>query len=117
MRSPFLLAAACGLAFAAMAATPALARTEARFAAPASAADLNLGAAAGADALLNRIESAAREGCGHSYGRMELREYFVRRQCVRGAMDRAVTRLGNRLVTQRYIERGGRPGSVVIAAS
>lgn len=111
-----LLFAAAAVAFAAMASAPAAAQPLERFATPVSYADLNLNNRAGADVMLNRIQSAARDGCGERFGRVTLKEYLMRRECVQGSMDRAVTYLGHPLVTARHIERGGRPGTVEIAS-
>lgn len=110
-----MLIAAAAFAAAAMASAPAAARTTERFATPVGYADLNLGNRAGADVMINRIESAARDGCGARFGRISLREHLLLRACVRGSADRAVTHLGHPLVTARYIERGGRPGMVTVA--
>jgi UrcA family protein len=113
MKYAMLFAAAFALA--AMASAPAAAETRERFATRVSYADLNLGSRAGADAMLNRIEWAAREGCEARSGRMSLGDLAFQRACVRGSMDRAVTYLGNPLVTARYIERGGRTGTITIS--
>ena len=110
-----LLIAAAAFAAAAMASAPAAAQSYERFATPVSYADLNLDSRAGADVMINRIESAARDGCGARFGRITLHEHLMLRECVRGSSDRAVTYLGRPLVTERYIERGGRPGSVTVA--
>lgn len=108
-----LLVAAAAFAFAAMASTPAAAQE--RFANPVSYADLNLDNRAGADAMLNRIESAARQGCQARSGRMTLIDRAVQRSCVAGSMDGAVTYLGHPVVTARYIQRGGRTGTITIS--
>ena len=108
-----LLFAAAALAFAAMASTPAAA--EERFANRVSYADLNLNSTAGADAMLNRIELAALQGCEARSGRMTLSDRAIQRACVRGSMDGAVTYLGNPLVTARHVARGGRTGTVTIS--
>jgi UrcA family protein len=108
-----MLFAAAALAFAAMASTPAAA--EERFATRVSYADLNLDNRAGADAMLNRIEQAARRGCEAKSGRMTLGDLAIQRACVRGSTDRAVTYLGHPQVTARYVARGGRTGTVTIS--
>lgn len=110
---PVILFAAAACAFAAMASTPALA--EERFAARVSYADLNLDNRAGANAMLNRIEGAARRGCEARTGPMTLNDRAVQRSCVAGSMDGAVTYLGHPLVTALYRERGGRTGTITIS--
>lgn len=112
-----ILAAAAVFAVAAMVSTPASARPLERFATPVSYADLNLDNRAGADVMISRIESAAREGCGARFGRIGLREHLSLRACMRGSADRAVTHLGHPLVTALYIERDGRPGTVTVAGA
>jgi UrcA family protein len=110
-----MLFAAAAFAFAAMASAPAAAQTEERFATRVSYADLNLDNRAGADAMLNRIEWAAREGCEARSGRMTLIDFSRQRTCVRGSVDRAVTYLGHPRVTALHIERGGRTGAILIS--
>lgn len=109
-----LLFVAAAFAFAAMASTPAAAEED-RFATRVSYADLNLNTRAGANAMLNRIEDAAFNGCEARSGRMTLRARAIQRSCVAGSTDRAVTYLGHPLVTAIHIERGGRTGSVTIS--
>jgi UrcA family protein len=109
-------ASAFVLAFAAIA--PASAQTNgARFAAEIAYADLDIDNTAGADVLINRLETAARAACDGRMGRVSLREHQRFTRCNTAFLQKAVARVANATVTERYLARGGRVGTVTIAAS
>ena len=115
MKTPITMlmaAAAMSIALAA----PAAAQTRDRFASRIAYADLNLTGTAGADAMLGRIRSAAAEACGDRMGRMTLSEHRRIRACSNAFAQKAVIRLENPVVAQRYLERGGRLPAVTVAS-
>ena len=101
------------VALSAAVATPAYA-DNGRYAARIAYSDLDLNGAAGADAVLNRLESAAAETCGDRMGQMNLREHRQIRACTARFTQKGVMRIGNAFVAQRYLERGGRLPNVIV---
>jgi UrcA family protein len=86
-------------------------------AAPASAAnlsyaELNLDNRAGAEALLQRIETTAEDICGERAGPMPLAQRAAIRRCVQEKSERAVARVGHAGVAALFYDRNPR---VVIA--
>lgn len=69
-------------------------------------ADLNLANPAGAEALLGRIDAAARAVCDPGDTR-QLVLHRLAQTCERDAVERAVADLGQPLVVARYQERIG----------
>lgn len=83
-----------------------------------SYADLNLGSEAGARAMYTRLSGAAHRACGDSSGRMSITEAREIRECVSGALDRAVAALDQPTVTALYEREYGvprDPGDVQVA--
>lgn len=64
--------------------------------------DLNLDSAAGADAMLGRINSASRFVCGDRSGPRTVQENGGVHVCIGETMDNAVADLGNPNVSNRY---------------
>ncbi|HYD87243.1 MAG TPA: UrcA family protein [Vitreimonas sp.] len=85
-----------------------------RYATRVAYADLDLDRAAGADAVINRLENAAAETCGDRMGQMNLREHRRIRACATQFTQKGVMRIGNPLVAQRYLDRGGRLPNVIV---
>jgi len=106
----FAIAAAACMAIAAPAAA------EDRYQTRVAYGDLNLAANAGADAFLNRMRSAARATCGDERGRMSLRAHRRARACNTAFVQEGVIELGSPLVSQRYLQRGGRLPDIAVAA-
>jgi UrcA family protein len=77
--------------------------------------DLDLASEAGADALLDRVDAAAREVCEHSSARISLQESRAVRECVRDFTARAVAQLDHPKVGARFAERIG-ARAVVLAS-
>jgi UrcA family protein len=77
-----------------------------------SLADLDLSSHAGAQVAFSRIKSAARSVCGEAASPME-GFYGAYRQCVIGATDSAVERLGNPIVAAM---NGGQGQSTTLAS-
>lgn len=78
--------------------------------------DIDLTHEAGADALLDRIEYAARRECDDRFGRMSVDEHREISRCKREFMRNAVQQVNYPAVVSRYIARGGRRADVVIAS-
>jgi UrcA family protein len=74
--------------------------------------DLSLDSAAGADALVRRIETAARDVCGDRPGPRGLTEHRFVRQCARAAGEAAVYEVGHPMVIGRYF---GRTPDIIIS--
>ncbi len=105
------IATAIGLAFAA----PAFAQSQPEERVV-TYGDPNLNSAAGADALINRIDNAAEQVCGVNDGRTNVRQSQINRSCEREATDNGVYDTNNRVVIARYegsgyaiIEEGDAP--------
>lgn len=64
--------------------------------------ELNLESEAGAEALLRRIERAASKVCGSASRPVELWKHSPFRECVSGAMERAVYSVNAPLVSDLY---------------
>ncbi|MBC7769601.1 MAG: UrcA family protein [Phycisphaerales bacterium] len=79
-------------------------------------ADLDLSRNAGADALVDRIENAARQTCGDTSGRMSFAQHRRVRACNAAFMQRAVANAQSATVEQRYAARGGRVATITVAA-
>ncbi len=107
------LAAALSFALAAPAAAEAPGD---RFQTRIAYADLNLGGADGADAMINRLRQAASEACGARMGRMTLSEHRRIAACSAAFVQKGVVRLENPVVARRYLERGGRLPAVTVAS-
>jgi UrcA family protein len=111
--SIIIIAAAASLMFAA----PAAAQIQGdRYRSEIAYADLDLASAAGADAMIDRLNSAAREACDARMGRMSIAEHRNIRACSTTFVQKGVVRLSNASVSQRYIERGGRLPAVTVAS-
>lgn len=97
-----LIGAACALA-AAVAGLPAASQPYAAGDAPVSVrvgyADLNLNSAAGAKAMLARIDAAARQACGTEPDIRDLQRVTVYSHCMTETTQRAVATLNAPLVT------------------
>lgn len=110
--------AAAALVFAGFAATPAFADTGAPPSAPHVAVaydDLNLSTSAGADAMLDRLETASRRVCrsaGSGYRGLDRRH--ARQACAEATLSAAVASLGSPVVTARY---EGAHGAPIVTAS
>lgn len=78
--------------------------------------DLDLDARAGQDALLNRIERAARRVCFDRQGRMSLYEMRIIRSCKVETTQEAVIEVGHDGVARRFVERGGELPTVLVAS-
>lgn len=111
------LAFAIAAAIAMSVSAPALARTPA---APSTAAvqyaDLNVNSEAGAETLLRRIRTAARDVCDVRPGHTSLTIRMSRRACVQETMNRTITELNMPMVTIAHLEHGGRISRVSVAA-
>ncbi len=92
-----VLASAVALAFAA----PAVAQsqTESRVV---TYGDLNVNRAAGADALIRRIDQASEQVCGVNDGRTNTRQAYSGRSCERETTENGVNDTGNPVVIARY---------------
>jgi UrcA family protein len=110
--SMITLAAALSFALAA----PAAAAPGERFESRIGYADLDLGGAAGADAMINRLRQAADDACGARMGRMSLSEHRRIAACSTAFVQKGVVRLENPVVARRYLERGGRLPAVTVAS-
>lgn len=64
--------------------------------------DLNLNSAAGADALVRRIDNAAEQVCGSNDGRTNTRQAYINRNCETEATENGVYDTGNPIVIARY---------------
>ena len=64
--------------------------------------DLNLNSAAGADALVNRIDNAAEQVCGVNDGRTNARQARISRECETEATENGVYDTGHPVVIARY---------------
>lgn len=64
--------------------------------------DLNLNSAAGADALVRRIDNAAEQVCGANDGRTTTRQAQINRSCEREATENGVYDTGHPVVIARY---------------
>lgn len=92
-----VIASAAALAIAA----PALAQsqTESRLV---TYGDLNTNSAAGADALIRRIDQASNQVCGTNDGRTTTRQAQIGRTCARETTENGVDDTGNPVVIARY---------------
>lgn len=105
----FFAAATAALALTSLVATPALARDISQ---NVSYANLDLGTEAGARAMLERIDDAARSVCGDTRGRISLSERTVVRACIAETKQQAVAELNNPTVTAMF---EGQAPAVIIA--
>ena len=64
--------------------------------------DLNLNSAAGADALVRRIDNAAEQVCGSNDGRTTTRQATINRNCAAEAAENGVYDTGHPVVIARY---------------
>jgi UrcA family protein len=64
--------------------------------------DLNINAASGADALVKRLKKAAKKVCAPEPHIRDLKHVKNYNDCVDGAMNGAVSALGNTHVTEAY---------------
>ncbi|MEQ1820232.1 MAG: UrcA family protein [Terricaulis sp.] len=97
-RSPHLaFATAIGLAFAA----PAFAQSQPEERVV-TYGDLNLNSAAGADALIRRIDNAAEQVCGVNDGRTNTRQAQINRACETETTDNGVYDTNHPVVIARY---------------
>lgn len=78
--------------------------------------DLNLNSAAGADALVRRIDNAAEQVCGVNDGRTNTRQAYINRACERETTENGVYDTNHPVVIARYegtgyaiIEEGDAP--------
>lgn len=97
--------AVSALAFAAMA-TPLAAKETSRNAVTLSYADLDLTSEAGANALLRRVDRAARQVCGITHAQRGLFQR-QRRQCVAETVGETVAKIDAPVVTQMHATREG----------
>lgn len=93
----FAIASAVALAFAA----PAIAQTQVEERVV-TYGDLNVNSAAGADALIRRINNASEQVCGVNDGRTNTRQAIINRNCEYDATANGVSDTGNRVVIARY---------------
>jgi UrcA family protein len=68
-------------------------------------ADLDLNEQRGADAMLGRIEFAARNQCGDRAGQMTLAERNAIRRCMSSKIERGVEQVGNANLSALYSGR------------
>lgn len=64
--------------------------------------DLNLNSAAGADALVRRIDNASEQVCGVNDGRTTVRQSQINRACERETTENGVYDTGHPVVIARY---------------
>lgn len=70
-------------------------------------ADLDLNDQRGAEALLGRIEFAARAQCGDRHGQMTLAERNAIRRCMNAKVERGVEQINNVNLSALYSGRRG----------
>ncbi len=93
----FAIASAIALTFAA----PAIAQTQVEERVV-TYGDLNVNSAAGADALIRRINNASEQVCGVNDGRTNTRQAMNNRNCEYDSTANGVSDTGNRVVIARY---------------
>jgi len=96
----FAIASAVALAFAA----PAFAQNETTQTQQrvVTYGDLNVNSAAGADALVRRIDNAAEQVCGSNDGRTNTRQAMINRECETEATENGVYDTNHPVVIARY---------------
>ena len=101
-------ARALTLVLAALLSVPALAGAPADPTKKVKFADLNLGSAAGVNALYQRIERAAREVCHLPHGTLQLKLEKELKACKADATDRAVLQANIPALSALHLARTGR---------
>jgi UrcA family protein len=91
--------AACAVVLSALSAT---AGETARSGIPVSYKDLDLSQRTGAQVLIGRLEAAASKACGEAPYIGDLKGLTVYRNCVKDAMDRAIAKVDQPVVSALY---------------